>query len=96
MANPKLDRADTLSKEKERLMLVLTRRIGEEIVISGDIRVSVIEVSGKRVRLGIKAPVSVQVLRKELLAGCAENPSDPRAERSTLRQATPSGSRSSV
>jgi carbon storage regulator len=49
-------------------MLVLTRRIGEEIVIAGDIRVTVLAVTGKAVRLGITAPSSVRVLREELLA----------------------------
>jgi len=50
-------------------MLVLTRRIGEEIVIAGDIRVKVVAVNGQRkVRLGIMAPCSVPVVRQEVLA----------------------------
>jgi carbon storage regulator len=52
-------------------MLVLTRRVGEEIVIAGDIRVTIVAVKGQRVRLGITAPPSVVVARQELLA---ENP----------------------
>jgi carbon storage regulator len=48
-------------------MLVLTRRVGEEIVIDGDIRVLVTGVQGGKVRLGISAPPSVAVYRKELL-----------------------------
>ncbi len=48
-------------------MLVLTRRIGEEIVIAGNIRVTVVAVNGQRVRLGITAPSSVPVARRELL-----------------------------
>lgn len=47
-------------------MLVLTRRIGEEILIDGGIRVTVLEVSGSRVRLGIAAPASVGVHRSEI------------------------------
>jgi carbon storage regulator len=47
-------------------MLVLTRRIGEEIVIDGNIRVMVIAVKGDKVRLGISAPTSVTVDRKEV------------------------------
>lgn len=47
-------------------MLVLTRRIGEEIVIDGDIRLTVLAVKGRRVRLGIIAPSSTQVRREEL------------------------------
>ena len=47
-------------------MLVLTRRLGEEIVINGDIRVKVIMVQGEKVRLGITAPASVPVDRSEI------------------------------
>lgn len=47
-------------------MLVLTRRLGEEIVINGDIRVQVLLVKGDRVRLGITAPASVPVDRQEI------------------------------
>jgi carbon storage regulator len=47
-------------------MLVLARRVGEEIVIGGDIRVTVLEVRGNQVRLGIVAPQDVRVLREEL------------------------------
>ena len=49
-------------------MLVLSRRIGEEIVVAGNIRVTVVAVTGNRVRLGITAPASVRVARLELLA----------------------------
>jgi carbon storage regulator len=49
-------------------MLVLTRRIGQEIVISGNIRVAVLAVNGHRVRLGITAPSPVGVMRTELRA----------------------------
>jgi carbon storage regulator CsrA len=48
-------------------MLVLTRRIDEEIVIGEDIRIRVVEAKRGRVRLGISAPDSVHVLRAELL-----------------------------
>ncbi len=47
-------------------MLVLARNIGEEIVIGGDIRVCVVAVEGGKVRLGIDAPQSVAVDRKEV------------------------------
>jgi carbon storage regulator len=48
-------------------MLVLTRRIGEEIVIGGDIRIRVLEANRGRVRLGFTAPDSVHIVRAELL-----------------------------
>jgi carbon storage regulator len=52
-------------------MLVLTRRIGEELLIAGNIRVMVVAVRGNQVRLGVTAPSSVPVARLELLAGCS-------------------------
>jgi carbon storage regulator len=60
-------------------MLVLTRRIGEEVVIAGDIRVSVVAINGHRVRLGITAPPAVPVARRELLPGYAEGDGSPAA-----------------
>src|SRR5262245_21621095 len=48
------------------LMLVLTRRVGETTVIDGDIEVTVVSVSGGRVRLGIKAPPYIRVNRLEI------------------------------
>jgi carbon storage regulator len=48
-------------------MLVLTRRVGETLVINGGIRVTVLAVNGGKVRLGFEAPPSVTVLREEVL-----------------------------
>lgn len=48
-------------------MLVLSRKKNESICIDGDIEVTVLEVRGDRVRLGIVAPREVRVMRKELL-----------------------------
>jgi carbon storage regulator len=48
-------------------MLILTRRRGESIVIGGDIEVTLLQVQGDQVRLGITAPKDVSVHRKELL-----------------------------
>ena len=47
-------------------MLIVTRRIGEELVIDGAIRVRVVAVDGDRVRLGTNAPRSVTVDRLEV------------------------------
>jgi carbon storage regulator len=47
-------------------MLVLTRRVGEVIVIAGEIRVRVVAIHGSNVRLGLTAPASVHVARSEL------------------------------
>jgi carbon storage regulator len=48
-------------------MLVLTRKINESIVINDDTVITVLELAGSKVRLGIKAPASVPVWRKELI-----------------------------
>jgi carbon storage regulator len=47
-------------------MLVLTRRIGEEIIINNNIRVTVVSIDGGKVRLGIAAPPEVRVDRQEI------------------------------
>lgn len=47
-------------------MLVLTRRVGESIVIDGNIRLTVVEAKGGRIRLGIDAPPNVPVDRLEI------------------------------
>lgn len=47
-------------------MLVLTRKKGESIVIGENTEITIIEVQGEQVRLGIKAPRSVSVHRKEI------------------------------
>ena len=49
-------------------MLVLTRTVGEEIVIAGNIRVRVSEVKGGRIKLAIEAPREVAVRRHEVPA----------------------------
>ena len=49
-------------------MLVLSRRIGESIAIGDDVVVTVLEVRGDVIRIGIDAPRSVPVHRAELLA----------------------------
>lgn len=48
-------------------MLILTRRIGESLVIGDDIEVVVLDVRGNQVRLGIDAPDDMTILREELL-----------------------------
>ncbi len=47
-------------------MLVLTRRVGEVIVIGGEIRVTVVSAAGDKVRLGIVAPDHIRVDRQEI------------------------------
>ena len=48
-------------------MLVLTRKMGEEIIIDGSIRVKILAVTRNKIQLGIDAPPAVRVVREELL-----------------------------
>lgn len=47
-------------------MLVLTRRIGEKITISNDVKVIIVGFTGKQVRVGINAPSNIPVHREEI------------------------------
>src|SRR2546421_12352561 len=53
---------------REDLVLVLTRRANQSIMIGHEIVVTVLEVRGDQVRLGIKAPRSIDVHREEIFA----------------------------
>ena len=48
------------------IMLILTRKVGESVMIGNDITVKVLGVNGNRVRIGINAPKSVEVHREEI------------------------------
>jgi len=47
-------------------MLILTRRVGETLVIGDDVTVTVLGVKGNQVRIGVKAPDDVSVHREEI------------------------------
>jgi carbon storage regulator len=77
-------------------MLVLTRRVGEEIVIDGGIVITVAGVKGGLVRLGITAPPSVCVDRREVherrtqfALGETDLPAKPLVREPVGRVATP-------
>jgi carbon storage regulator len=53
-------------------MLILSRRLNEKIVIGEDIIVSVVEVRGDQVKLGIDAPRNVKVFRQEVFNAIQE------------------------
>ena len=55
---------------EESIMLVLSRKVGESILISESIRVTVVQAANGRIRLGIDAPPEVKVLRAELTMSC--------------------------
>ena len=47
-------------------MLVLSRKVGEKLVIEGNITVEIVKIQGNRITLGIAAPADVKILRGEL------------------------------
>jgi len=47
-------------------MLILSRKINEKVIIGDDITISIIEVRGDQVRLGIDAPKKIRVFRQEV------------------------------
>ncbi len=47
-------------------MLVLTRKLGESIAIDDNIKIVVVQIKGKQVRLGIKAPHDTKIHREEV------------------------------
>ena len=47
-------------------MLVLSRKVGEKLVIDGNITLEVVKIQGNRISLGIVAPSNVKILRGEL------------------------------
>ncbi len=48
-------------------MLILTRRVGESVMIGDEVTVTVLRVKGNQVRLGVNAPKTVSVQREEIL-----------------------------
>ena len=47
-------------------MLILTRRVNETLMIGDDVTITVLEIRGNQVRLGVKAPKNISVHREEV------------------------------
>ena len=58
-------------------MLLITRRVGEKIMIGDDVVVHVMEIVGNTVRVGIQAPRSVPVYREEIYAAARDGKRAP-------------------
>ena len=64
-------------------MLVLSRKCDEQIVIGQDIIVTVVEIRGDKVRLGIEAPTEVPVHRQEVLDAMRRHSADTKPPATT-------------
>ena len=59
---------------EERVMLVLTRKTGDGVVIGDDITIKIIEIKGGNIRIGIDAPKDCKIYRQEIYEKiCQEN-----------------------
>lgn len=55
-------------KETKKFMLVLSRKIGEKLILDQNIIVEVVKIQGNRITLGVQAPAKIKILRGELSA----------------------------
>lgn len=53
-------------------MLILSRRLNERIIIGDDVEVTVLDIKGDQVKLGIRAPQNVKVYRQEVFEAIQE------------------------
>src|SRR5207237_3535407 len=68
-------------------MLVLTRKSNQSIMIGDEIEVSVLAIMGEKVRIGIEAPRSIPVFRKEVYLEIRQDSSKPEEERKAVDEA---------
>ncbi|EIV99090.1 carbon storage regulator CsrA [Thermoanaerobacter siderophilus] len=54
-------------------MLILTRKVGQSIIIREDIEIRILEIDDGQIKLGVTAPKNISVLRKELIEIKDEN-----------------------
>jgi len=62
-------------------MLVLTRKIGDSILIGDSIKIQVVNIKGCQVRLGIEAPKETKIFRQEILENIKKGLSSPPIEK---------------
>ncbi len=69
-------------------MLVLTRRLGESIVISDNIKITVVDIEGRQIKIGVQAPKDITIFREEVYERIKqENIQAARASMQDIRKA---------
>ena len=58
-------------------MLILTRKVGESVLIGNDISITVLSVRGNQVKLGVQAPKEVSVHREEIYQRIKQTQDEP-------------------
>ena len=69
-------------------MLVLTRKLGESIAIDDHIKIVVVQIKGKQVRLGIKAPKETRIHREEVYLAIQDSNKEASQSTQDLSQLT--------
>ncbi len=64
-------------------MLALSRKTNESIMIGNDVEISILEIKGDQVKIGIKAPKAVPVFRKEIFVQIQEENKNAVAQEQT-------------
>ncbi|MBR5178818.1 MAG: carbon storage regulator CsrA [Lachnospiraceae bacterium] len=70
-------------------MLALSRKVNESIMLGNDIEVTVLEIKGDQVKIGIKAPKTVSIFRKEIYVQIEEEnkkAAEQKADRETIEK----------
>jgi carbon storage regulator len=75
---------------RRELMLVLSRKPGESLFIGSDIVITLVEVMGNRVKIGINAPADIEILRGELRAAAGAVGAGRASSRSEAKDLVPS------
>ena len=64
-------------------MLVISRKVGDSIVISEDIKITITSISGDKVSIGVEAPKEIKIIRHELLETIEANKASSQETEST-------------